>query len=68
MLNGWWITEWLNHPSGRGTIFVVAWVFWVIASITLHELAHGWAALAKGDPTRSSFAIYPSRPVNCVVL
>ncbi len=51
MFDGWWITDWLNHPSGRGAAFVFAQVVWVIGSITLHELAHGWAALAKGDPT-----------------
>ena len=30
---------------------LVAWIFWVIFSITLHELAHGWAAIWEGDDT-----------------
>ena len=30
---------------------LVSWIFWVIASITLHELAHGWAAIWEGDDT-----------------
>jgi len=30
---------------------LVSWVFWVLLSITLHELAHGWAALWQGDDT-----------------
>lgn len=29
----------------------MSWIFWVIFSITLHELAHGWTALWQGDPT-----------------
>ncbi len=44
----WWVHDlWM---SGRG-IELVAWIFWVIASITLHELAHGWAAIWEGDDT-----------------
>ena len=30
---------------------MVSWIFWVLLSITLHELAHGWAALWEGDTT-----------------
>lgn len=30
---------------------LVAWVVWVIGSIVLHELAHGWAAIREGDTT-----------------
>jgi Zn-dependent protease len=32
-------------------VILTAWVFWVISSIVLHELAHGWAALRCGDDT-----------------
>ena len=43
----WWVaTFWEMDP-----MFLVAWVFWVIASICLHELAHGWAAIRQGDDT-----------------
>jgi Zn-dependent protease len=32
-------------------MIVVSWIFWVIFSITLHELGHGWAAIRVGDRT-----------------
>ncbi len=47
-MGGWWVHELWN--AGRGTE-LIAWIFWVIASITLHELAHGWAAMWEGDDT-----------------
>ncbi len=34
-----------------GTAFVVSWIVWVIVSIVLHELSHGWAAMWLGDDT-----------------
>ena len=47
-MTGWWVHDLWN--AGRGTE-LVSWIFWVIASITLHELAHGWAAIWEGDDT-----------------
>jgi len=47
-MGGWWVHDYWN--AGMGTE-LVAWIFWVIFSITLHELAHGWAALWEGDDT-----------------
>jgi Zn-dependent protease len=44
-----WFMRFLDVPNGH--VILAAWVLWVIASITLHELAHGWAAIAKGDRT-----------------
>jgi Zn-dependent protease len=44
----WWVHR--LYQNG-GIVPLVAWVFWVIFSITLHELAHGWAALWQGDDT-----------------
>jgi Zn-dependent protease len=44
----WWVTEWLDRG---GPVFVVSWVVWVIGSICLHELSHGWAAIRHGDRT-----------------
>ena len=48
-MSGWWVHELWN--SGQ-RVELIAWIFWVIAAITLHELAHGWAALWEGDPSR----------------
>lgn len=43
----WWVQEiWELSP-----VLLGCWVFWIIGSITLHELAHGWAALRQGDST-----------------
>lgn len=48
-MSGWWLADWWNGP--HGPVIVVSWVVWVIGSIVLHELSHGWAALRLGDPT-----------------
>lgn len=47
-MSGWWIAD---YAGQFGSAFVVSWLFWVIFSIVLHELSHGWAALALGDET-----------------
>lgn len=46
-MGSWWLSDlWQTNQA-----IAVGWVFWVIASITLHELGHGWAALRCGDDT-----------------
>lgn len=46
-MNGWWVADtWAVSP-----FLFLAWVVWVIGSIVLHELAHGWAAIRCGDRT-----------------
>lgn len=45
---GWWASGW---ASAYGWPFVIAWAVWVIASIVLHELGHGFAAIYCGDRT-----------------
>jgi Zn-dependent protease len=45
----WWVLDVWNGPGGPPLL--LAWVMWVILSITLHELAHGWAAIGRGDTT-----------------
>lgn len=43
----WWVMDaWHSNP-----VFLVSWVVWVIVSITLHELGHGWMAIRCGDDT-----------------
>jgi len=43
----WWVHDlWQQNPA-----LLVSWVVWVIGSIVLHELGHGWAAIWKGDRT-----------------
>jgi Zn-dependent protease len=48
MGTGWWVAETLH---GSGAFALISWVFWVIFSITLHELGHGVAAIRAGDDT-----------------
>lgn len=44
----WWVTDVL---ANLGVPALVAWVFWVVASICLHELGHGVVAIWRGDRT-----------------
>lgn len=39
----------MSMPNGQIVLF--SWIVWVIGSIVLHELSHGWAAIRKGDRT-----------------
>ncbi len=48
MGTGWWVADTLH---GAGLFALLSWIFWVIFSITLHELGHGVAALRVGDDT-----------------
>jgi hypothetical protein len=46
-MSGWWMHElWERSP-----VLLASWVFWVLVSVMLHELAHGWTALWQGDDT-----------------
>ncbi|MCP3858657.1 MAG: site-2 protease family protein, partial [Phycisphaeraceae bacterium] len=47
-MSGWWVEQLWN--AGRG-FELGSWIFWVIFSICLHELGHGWAAIWEGDDT-----------------
>lgn len=44
---GWWVADLLHADP----VLLASWVVWVIGSIVLHELGHGWAALRCGDTT-----------------
>ena len=55
----WWVASaWEVAPA-----YLVSWVFWVIFSITLHELGHGWAALRQGDDTPRTMGHMTWNPV-----
>lgn len=43
----WWAADFYQ----RDPAYFASWVFWVIFSIVMHELSHGWAALRAGDDT-----------------
>lgn len=45
---GWWIAD--LYQSGH-VVELVSWIVWVLFSIVMHELAHGWAAIWQGDDT-----------------
>lgn len=43
----WWMAEfWEQSP-----VLLVSWVVWMIGSLVLHELSHGWMAIRLGDDT-----------------
>jgi Zn-dependent protease len=45
----WWVSRILEMPHGQ--VILASWCVWVISSIVLHELAHGWTAIRAGDDT-----------------
>ena len=47
-MSNWWVFHYINAGL---QIVLISHIFWVIFSITLHELAHGWAAIWQGDDT-----------------
>lgn len=48
-MGGWWIGRYMEQPDGL--VWIISITVWVIGSICLHELAHGWAAIRQGDDT-----------------
>ena len=56
----WWVHE--QYESG-GIVLLFSWAFWVIFSICLHELAHGWVAIANGDRTPRELGHMTLNPV-----
>jgi len=48
-MSGWWLADLWSSKNGQ--VLVVSWLVWVVGSITLHELGHGFAALRYGDDT-----------------
>jgi len=44
----WWV---LTALDSGGPLYLAAHCIWLVVSITLHELGHGWAAVKRGDNT-----------------
>jgi len=44
---GWWVQD----AWQQGPVYLFSWIIWVIGSIILHELGHGFAAIRRGDRT-----------------
>ena len=49
--------------NSLGPAAAAAFLFWGIFSITMHELAHGWAALWQGDDTPRTYGRMTPNPV-----
>lgn len=47
MGTSWWVATYYNVSP----ILLYSWVLWVVISICLHELGHGWMAIRCGDNT-----------------
>ncbi len=65
-MSGWWMHSLYDTFGGAangGATAVVAWIFWIIFSITLHELAHGWAAMRLGDRTPAELGHMTANPL-----
>ena len=56
----WWV-----HAAWEqgGAVYLLSWIFWVLFSISLHELAHGWAALWEGDTTPRDLNRLTANPI-----
>jgi Zn-dependent protease len=59
-MSGWWVHS--LYEQGR-VVELISWIFWVIFSITMHELAHGWAAIWQGDDTPQRTGHMTANPV-----
>ncbi len=60
MNTGWWVQ---SVYQNQGIAAVFSWVFWVIFSICLHELAHGVVAIWNGDRTPREMGHMTLNPV-----
>lgn len=46
-MSRWWISD----AYQASPVLLYSWVLWVVLSICLHELGHGFAAIRRGDRT-----------------
>lgn len=58
--SGWWIADLWQRGN---TVLLASWIFWVLASIVLHELGHGVAAIWQGDDTPRALGRMTVNPV-----
>jgi|SoiMethySBSTD1v2_1073268.scaffolds.fasta_scaffold00340_49 Zn-dependent protease len=56
----WWVHE--LYAQGLYAE-LLSQIFWVLLSITLHELAHGWAAIWQGDNTPITYQRMTLNPI-----
>ncbi|MDP6478631.1 MAG: site-2 protease family protein [Phycisphaerales bacterium] len=56
----WWVHDVFQT---QGLPYLLSWIFWMLLSITLHELAHGWAAIWEGDFTPIETGHMSANPV-----
>ena len=47
-MDSWWVHSYVQNGQ---YVVLLSWIFWVLFSITFHELAHGWTAIWQGDRT-----------------
>lgn len=56
----WWVTDFTSNGEYWQ---LYCYCFWVIVSICLHELGHGWAALQQGDSTPREYGRMTLNPL-----
>lgn len=56
----WWVAD--LYSNGQYAV-LLSWIFWVLLSITLHELAHAWAAIWQGDNTPIAYQRMTLNPI-----
>jgi Zn-dependent protease len=58
------LTWWIHDLVSAGQyVELASWIFWVLFSITLHELGHGWAAIREGDDTPRLLGHMTANPI-----
>ncbi len=56
----WWAYPYIEQQAW---VVLISWTFWVLLSITLHELAHAYTATWQGDQTPRQFGRLSLNPL-----
>ena len=56
----WWVADYIHAGE---YVRLISQIFWVLFSITMHELAHGWAAFWQGDNTPQRYHRMTLNPI-----